>query len=322
MKKSKYKLSQIFLGAAVASLALFALARGYFRLTDDFRLTNITYDMPHHQEWDIPSLVKEERGRLESILDQKFYYIGKGAQSYAFGSQDGKYVLKFFKFKHLRPNWFVDLLPRISPFKQYKETLSIRKQRKLYGVFEGYRLAYEVHKLESGLVFIHLNKTAKLYPAARLIDKIGFERKVYLDQVPFVVQEKAKTTRSLINESLKNGDILSAQKRIEQIFDLYLSEYQKGIYDKDHGVMHNTGFVGERPIHLDVGKLTADNEMKNTENWQQDLERIAWKFAVWTKETYPLHYPVIAKSIEDNLSHLFGRSFEFSKSTPPPRKKR
>ena len=39
----------------------------------------------------------------------------------------------------------------------------MHKQKKLDGVFAGYRLAYEVHRVESGLLFIHLNKTHVTY---------------------------------------------------------------------------------------------------------------------------------------------------------------
>src|SRR5262249_60872628 len=114
-------------------------------------------DMPHHKEWEIPALQNDEKQKLNAILSQKFSYIGKGAQSYAFSSADNQYVLKFFKFKHLTPHWFVELFPPFPPFSTYRETQAVRKQRKLMGVFEGYHLAYEVHKQPSGLIYAHLN---------------------------------------------------------------------------------------------------------------------------------------------------------------------
>lgn len=153
-----------------------------------------------------------------------------------------------------------------------------------------------------------------------LIDKLGFELQVDLDSVVFLIQEKAKITRRVINEALKKGDLSLAKQRMGQIFDLYMSEYQKGIYDKDHGVMHNTGFVGDIPIHLDVGKLTEDENMKKPEVWQPDMERIAWKFHSWIKENYPQDDPVLAQDIESKLSALFERPFDFKNSNPPLKK--
>lgn len=301
------------------------VTRVYFRATDDFRLSNITHPMPFNPEWEIPSLDPKEKQSIETILQQKFSYIGKGAQAYAFGSEDGKYVLKFFKFKHLRPNSFSTWLPPIPPFKAYKENLAIRKNRKLYGVFEGYRLAYALHKEGSGILFIQLNASPVPVDSAltaTLSDKIGFSRHVDLSTVPFILQEKARTTRAVVNEALAKKDIQKASSYIDKIFDLYIEEYQKGIYDKDHGVMHNTGFVDERPIHLDSGKLTREEALTDPQFWQRDLEIIAWKFATWTRETYPSLAKELEKAMEGKLVQIFKRPFAFAESTPPPRKRR
>lgn len=314
---------RLWLWLGIVAVTIFGITRLYFRTTDDFRIGNITYEMPYHQEWEIPPLSSEEKNQLESILAQKWYYIGKGAQSYAFHSADDKYVLKFFKFKHLRPNWVMNLMPPLAPLIEYRHRQAVRKDRKLYGVFDGYRLAYAVHKNESGLLFIHLNTTHNLHKTTTVFDKIGLHRTIHLDDVVFIVQEKAQTTRSVINDALKKGELSLAQRRIRQIIDLYLAEYQKGIYDKDHGVMHNTGFVGDRPIHLDVGKLTKEPEMTQPQFWQPDLERIGWKFALWIKESYPQYYPAMAKDLEGKLSDTFGHRYDFASNTPPPpRKKR
>lgn len=297
--------------------------RVYFRTTDDFRLGNITHPMPFQPEWEIPPLTPDEKRHIDTLLNQKFSYLGKGAQAYAFGSEDGKYVLKFFKFKHLRPNSYSSLLPSvIPPFKAYKENLAIRKNRKLYGVFEGYRLAYAVHKQGSGILFIQLNPAKTLNRTATLIDKIGLTRHVDLNTVPFIIQEKARTTRAEINDALAVGNVEKVNRMIGQIFDLYLEEYRKGVYDKDHGVMHNTGFVGERPIHLDIGKLTKEDLLADAEFWQRDLETIAWKFATWTRETYPRQARAVESGMEEKLSRIFNRPFAFATSTPPPRKRR
>lgn len=311
---------RLFLWFGITFVLLFGGARLYYRLTDDFRFGNITYPMPYQINWEISELDDKEKQHLDSILNQKFTYIGKGAQSYAFSSADNQYILKFFKFKHLTPHWFVEMFPPFPPFSTYREKQAVRKNRKLYGVFESYNLAYKVHKEPSGLIYVHLNRSTNKHKKVTLIDKMGFERHIDLDSVPFLVQQKAQTTRSMINEALKKRDLPLAERRMSQIFDLYLTEYSKGIYDKDHGVMHNTGFVGENPIHLDVGKLMKEEEMKKPEVWQRDMEIIAWKFAVWIRRNYPEDYPALSQSIEAMLTKSFGRPFDFKTSAPPPKK--
>jgi hypothetical protein len=217
----------------------------------------------------------------------------------------------------------MNLLPPLTPFMEYRDRQAQRKERKLYGVFDGYRLAYAKHRAESGLIYIHLNPTHNLYARVTVYDKIGLKRSIQLDDVVFIVQEKAKTARTVVDDLLKTGQLDLAKQRIRQTIDMYLAEYRKGIYDKDHGVMHNTGFVGERPIHLDVGKLVEEPNMQRPEFWQPDLEKIGWKFGRWIQENYPDEYPSMAQDIEAKLSEAFGHRFDFASSTPPmPKKKR
>ena len=172
---------------------IFGGFRLYYRLTDDFRISNMTYELPFEAPWKAPAISEEERQQLAQILDQKFSYIGKGAQCYAFASADQHYVLKFFKFKHLKPGLFVDLIPSISPFSGYKQNCIERKRRKLMGVFNGYDLAFRENRKGSELIYLHLVPTDHLKLQASVIDKIGLERKINLDDVVFLIQRKGET---------------------------------------------------------------------------------------------------------------------------------
>lgn len=294
-----------FLLIVMVCLGLFGLSRLYFRLTDDFRIGNISYEMPYRKDWETPSLTPKQREQFNKILDQKFYYVGKGAQAYAFKSADDKYILKFFKFKHLKPSIFVELMPSIGSLGVYKDKQIERKNRLLNSVFDGYRLAFDVHASETGLIYIHLNKSSNLNKTVIVNDKMGLEKIIDLDNVPFILQEKAKTTRMVMTELMNNNNLTMAEQRIKQIFDLYLLEYSKGIYDRDHGVMHNTGFVGDKPIHLDVGKLTKDDRMKQKEYYKPDLERIVTKFNIWFKANYPQHHLVLKAYMDHQMQVIF-----------------
>ena len=54
---------------------------------DKFKL-----DLPYNAKWEV------EQIPIDSILSQRFYFLGKGLQSFAFISEDGCYVLKVFRF--------------------------------------------------------------------------------------------------------------------------------------------------------------------------------------------------------------------------------
>lgn len=306
MKNSRSSLKKWLVGLLIAALALFFAARIYYALTDDFRIGNITYDMPFQESWTIPELSPEEAMHLQRILAQDFSYLGKGAQSYVFVSADGRYVIKFFKFKHLRPVWLIDILPSVGFIKTYQERQEARKERKRWGVFRAYKLAYDVDRKESGLEFIQLNATGNPQRTVTLIDKIGLKRFVDLTHIPFILQDKGLTLRTVLDDLLSHGDLVTAKYRIGQILEMYASEYKKGIYDHDHGVMQNTGFVDDRPIHLDVGKLAKDEAMTQNETAKKDATLVSAKIKQWIETHYPSYAQELGHAIDQKIHELFG----------------
>lgn len=305
MSLKKFTSKKIVIWSLVSFAIFFAAARAYYVLTDDFRISNITYGLPYEERWETPASTPEQEALVEQALDQDYYYIGKGAQSYAFASADGKYVLKFFKFKHLRPSFFIDSLPAIGPLKTYKETQQARKQRKLYGVFHSYRLAYDVDKDESGLHYVQLNINGNPKRQVTVIDKLGLKRTIELDSVPFVIQDKGTTLRTVIRSHLNKGDIGLAKRRFGQILDMYAREYAKGVYDHDHGVMQNTGFVGDRPFHLDAGKLLHDDAMVNKTTAKKDALLVVETMNRWTNKYFPDYAPQIKSYLDAKIRLLF-----------------
>lgn len=307
----------------LAIVFLFGSARVYYRLTDDFRLSNMTYDFSHESfSWPVIRLSSEEQQGLTQLLGQTFHYIGKGAQCYAFVSEDGEYVLKFFKFKHLKPNWLVQFIPPVYPFKEYKETIIEKKRRKLQGVFEGYDLAYRENKEDSELIYLHLMPTNHLQQYVTVIDKMGFEHHINLDDVVFLVQKKGETLRTRLNRELGSKDVTAAEASIAKILDMYRREYQKGVYDRDHGVLHNTGFVHDQPFHLDVGKFTQDDRMRQVEFYKKDLEHIVWKIDTWVKQNYPHYHATLTKFLTRQYKDYTGDDLDIASIDPYRFKKR
>lgn len=293
----------------ISIFLLFVGGRLYYYLTDDFRVGNISSDYAARAEWDIPPLTLPEKSTLSNILQQKFTYIGKGVQSYAFSSEDNNYVIKFFKFKHLKPSPIIGWLPAWAPFENYRIKKREHIKKKLDGVFEGYHLAYMQHRPESGLIFLHINPTKDLFPTLTVIDKMGRHHSIELDKVPFLIQAKAKTMRIVLHDLLEKGEIEQAKARISEIFKLYLSEYHKGIYDHDHGIMHNAGFVGSSPIHLDVGKLRREDTMRALVNYSHDIALVARRMARWLKAKEAKDYAELSEHIEQEISNITQQPF-------------
>lgn len=302
----------------VLLISLFVAGRLYYRITDDFRISNITYDFKGDQEWVSPSLTKEEQLRLATIFDQRFTYIGKGAQCYAFVSADQNYVLKFFKFKHLVPGFWVNFLPSISPFKGWKQNEIARKETKLRSVFSGYQLAYQENREGSGLLYLHFTPTNYFPKRTIVIDKMGIEREIDLDRVAFLLQKKGETFRSRLNYQLAQNNVEGAKHSIGQILEMYIREYQNGTYDRDHGVMHNTGFIGDHPFHLDIGKFSKEEKMKLLDVFKEDFRHIAWKIDTWIKNSHPKDYRALSTYIESRYHFYTDEALNVSEIDPAP----
>jgi len=271
------------------AIAVFFLAeRLYYHYTGDFRLANISYENTAYQpQTSQPSLSKEDKLNLCPILNQSYTFLGKGNQSYAFVSQDGLYVLKFFKFGHIKRSWFLN---------------AKSQEKRFLKVFAGYQLAYDLDRENTGLLYIHVNKTQGLATVVSLKDKVGFTHAIDLDQVVFVLQKKMTPTNELFTQLLKSGNLTAVKKRISQLFSLYHSEYKKGIYDRDHNLMYNTGFTDNQALRLDVGKLRQDDQMKQPEVYKKDLQKVAFKrIHGWFKKYYPQNLEEITHFMQTEI---------------------
>lgn len=290
-------------------------------LTDDFRLSHLSYPLPYHREWENPSLDPEEKEVLEALLNQPFSYIGKGEQAYVFGSTDGKYVIKFFKFKHLKPNPLLDLLPSIGPFKYYKDKRTTRKVRKIYAFFEGHRIAYQKIRFESGLLFLHLNPTVEQFPSITLLDKMGWTHHFALDPLPFVIQKRGVPADQILLSLLQEGDQRGALQKITQLLELYQKQYRMGIIDNDDRTLYNTGFIDAKAVQIDVGNLKLSSQIRQDPYWQNHLKRAAWTILSWVEQEHPESYPSLKQDVEAYLSNQLHCPVCFDKRDPPPRVK-
>ena len=89
----------------ITLLLVLVIIGGYYCFVQlsGFSPKKILSDFSEHPDWNTsPSL--SDHSAIEKVLDQPFFYLGKGVQCYAFISQDGTTVLKFFKHYHMWPD--------------------------------------------------------------------------------------------------------------------------------------------------------------------------------------------------------------------------
>jgi hypothetical protein len=232
------------------ALLLYIWNWAYHHKTIGFSVKKITSSFTYNPDWAIDEPPQDQ---LKPIFDQKYKYLASGSQSYAFVSQDGKYVVKFFRMKHLIPS----IRDYLNPGR-----LEHRKQN-LLSIFGAHKLAYEELKEDSGLVYLHLNKTDHLNTKLHATDKFGRSYEIDLDKTEFVVQKKAELIFDKIKRLLNQGDRLGANRAILSMLQLVRRQLDQGIVDEDKAVKNNYGFVDDQPIHLDIGRLHYGQKPKD-----------------------------------------------------------
>jgi hypothetical protein len=224
----------------------------------------------------------------DHLLDQTFSYLGKGGQVYVFESEDGKYVLKFNRFpaRMRRFGWLCHPLGYIFSPKR----IAAEKQNNIKKIARSYLsffLAYQYLQEETGVVYVHLHPTTHLQKKIHLRDRTGNRYQVSADNMGFVLQRKGKPFIPMLKSSLEQGQTETAQRMIDSLFQVILSRCSKGIIDRDTMQYDNYGWLEGRAIHLDIGRFTQKDKVKEPSAYKQEVLRISSPLADYLKKDSP-----------------------------------
>lgn len=258
-----------------------------YRKTDGFAMNKIRSTLPHRAEWETKPLSSLEQEELSHVLDQPYYYLAKGAQSYVFTSADGKSVIKFFRIYHLTPPLWVSALSFPLPLMPLKIRKVLDKRQELEKDFESYKIAFEEMKEETGLLYMHLNKTKRLNKQLTLYDKIGIAHQVDLDEMEFLVQKRATLVYPAIDQLMKTEGPEAAKEAISALVRLLMQRCEKGILDKDPDLNTNFGFLDKTPVQIDIGRFRREEERKKPQVYCDEIHRITDNFRQWLDGSYP-----------------------------------
>lgn len=294
----------VLLITAIAAFS-YGVGRLYYRLTDGFLVSNITSSNTYDARWETRPLTLEESELVQHILHQEFRYLGKGCQSYVFASQDGNYVLKFFKYQRLRPKYWLNLLSFIPWIQDYRQRKILSKDRKRAVFFQSWKVAFDLIPETTGVVFVHLNPSENLNTELKIYDKMGFEHVLNMNHLEFMIQKRATMLRDVINDHMKKGQLAQAESLLETFIQRILANYQKGIADNDHALMQNSGVYEGMPIHIDVGQFVFDESVKDPKFYTQELFTKTYKFRLWLKK----NHPELAEHFDLYLKRVMGDKF-------------
>ena len=264
--------------------ALVGVERFCYWQTAGFRLDKIRSEMT-------PSA-----GSYESeVLNQPFTFLGSGVQCYAFLSQDGTTVLKVFKHYHSWPH--NALLKQIDlPFTA--KVLRAREQR-MQHIFGSCKIAYEDYQEETGMIYLHLDRTEHFKRSVTLVDKIGIAHQVDLDSVAFALQKRADLVFPHLDALMKKGDLKGAQQAIDSLLGLIQRRCQKGIANSDPIVRRNFGFIEGSAVEIDIGSFAKNPFLQKPYAIKRELFYETLELQEWLQK-----YPELLEHFQTQINLL------------------
>lgn len=233
--------------AAILTLSVYDIVH---EITLGFALVNIT---PTHYD-DFESEVS--KSEVDKVFAQPFYLFADGGQSFVFVSEDNQYVLKLFKFHHLRiPPW-MQVFPVWGKLNDYKIKKMAFKRGILQETFLSYKNAFKFFKEESLLLDLNLsNKPNRYHSTLTIYDIQKRPFKIDPNTTPFALQKKVQLFEATIKKKLKENDLQFVADAVCNCMDLLATRINKGFIDNDCYLHKNIGLVGSKPMLLDIGTL-------------------------------------------------------------------
>lgn len=222
-------------------LLMLALGHGYYALTGDFQISQLLQAEANGIGAGVaPSVVPS----------REFTYLGHGHQSFAFLSRDGTVVLKLFKNDYLNRSAWKNVIPPIFFLRPLFLYTGEGKASRMRRLLNGYEAAFAYDRENAGLLAFHQYKTGCPLPCT-LVDALGAKQTLNLDDYVFALQVKAVPFRKEMSSLDQEG----RDRRLQQLETLYLAEAERKILDHDHNVFDNIGFLDDRAIRIDSGKI-------------------------------------------------------------------
>ncbi len=267
--------------------------------TKGFRYYHLISNLPNEPLWEVPPLSDDEMANINHLLEQPFTLIGSGGWCHAFLGQDQKTVIKFFKHSHLYPQNI------LNDFSLKKLLLRSPPDNYLPYYFHPFNftscvLMYTKFKKQSGIQYIHINKTEGIHPIATLYDNIGIRYTIDLNKTEFIVQHRAELIFSHIQKLVKQKNIAGAKEAINSMLECILTIYKHGIRDTDQALRGNFGYVGDHPVTIDLSSWVPDETMKMPGNYKKEIVVKTRRLSRWLNK----YHPELYNHLEDRLSEI------------------
>jgi hypothetical protein len=204
------------------------------------------------------------------LLNQPYDFLGKGAQFYAFGSRDGRFVLKLFKTHH----GFI--------------TSQAKREKRLTRLFASAQLATNKLSSETAIIALHLQATQEQLGHITLYDRLHIAHSLNLDETAFLIQKRAQPAQDKLSDLLEAGRFKEAKTAMQALLAVAERPSRLGIKNKDIHLIRNCGFIGDEAIILDTGSLSMRKKTHLLAP-AKVRQKAALQLRHWLQSHYPQH---------------------------------
>jgi len=231
--------------AVLFFLIFFCLGAGrlWYWTSDGFRLARIE---------GFKGIGKERpfSAEAENALAQRYFYLGRGRQCFAFVSEDGKYVLKFPRLDRYNDR----ILFRLNFFN--KESVDWRRRShasRKEKLFDSFELSFDELFEETAIVaMFNAPKTGK---EVEIFDRLNRSYRLPLEKTAFILQRKLPLFKDVFQKALSENNEVEINRILDSLLNLVVAIAKKGILTKDGSFLNNFGFDETRAYQIDVGSF-------------------------------------------------------------------
>lgn len=285
-----------FIKLVVLCACLIGIARFTHHQTHGFRLSKITGNLCEEKQWASSNLPSTE------LLAQRYHYLGRGLQSFVFGSEDGKYVIKVFNNRYQRNMRIYRLLTHLPWIGAWAQERYAYFHAKLLRTFSSYQIAEEEMHDEAALVFCHLNQTSNLPRKLTIIDPLRICHTIDPNEHGFIIQKRANMVYPTLLSYIEAGNIDEAKQAISSLVHLFIAKYEKGIADNDPLIRTNYGFIDRKPVQIDVGPFSKNALIADRAHYGPEVLKATNSLKHWLEEHSPSLCPFLEQTLNEQLS--------------------
>ena len=227
---------------------------------------------------------------IKKVLSQKFTYLGRGRQCFAFESEDKKTVLKFPRTDIYRLPFYIRALASQD---EQQKMLDEKNGRKAF-IYDSFGLAQNELQEITGVLYTHLAPTEDTGDKLELIDSLGIKHLLPLNSSIFLIQEKHPLWTASFNLAKNKQE---KDRILNALIDAIVKRAKKGILNRDRSFLKNYGFDGETVYQIDVGSFFTSNEYSQEQAYQKSARDSIEPVYQWLEKEDPEMLPLLTERL-------------------------